>query len=137
MRDELTDRHLSSRATGPLRRAKICDILPPTYMSKIAVIATGGKQYVVSLGDVFEIEKLEGVTKVGEKIVFNDVLLTDDGAKTAVGVPTVTGASVEAELVEEGRGDKITVVRYKAKSRYHKKRGHRQPFTKVKITKIA
>jgi large subunit ribosomal protein L21 len=106
-------------------------------MSKIAVIATGGKQYVVSLGDVFEIEKLEGVTKVGEKIVFNDVLLTDDGAKTAVGVPTVTGASVEAELVEEGRGDKITVVRYKAKSRYHKKRGHRQPFTKVKITKIA
>jgi large subunit ribosomal protein L21 len=106
-------------------------------MSKIAVIATGGKQYVVSLGDVFEIEKLEGVTKVGEKIVFNDVLLTDDGAKTALGAPTVAGATVEAELVEEGRGDKITVVRYKAKSRYHKKRGHRQPFTKVKITKIA
>lgn len=105
-------------------------------MSKIAVIATGGKQYVVSLGDVFEIEKLEGVTQIGEKIVFNEVLLTDDGSATAFGAPTIKGATVEAELVEAGRGDKITVVRYKAKSRYHKKRGHRQPFTKVKITKI-
>ena len=101
---------------------------------KIAVIQTGGKQYVVSEGDVLTVEKLPEA-KDG-KLTFEDVLLVDDGADAHVGAPTVKGAAVKAELVEEGRGDKITVIHYRQKSRYFKKRGHRQPFTKVKITAL-
>ncbi len=103
-------------------------------MAKIAVIQTGGKQYLVSEGSVLSVEKLPE-TK-GGKISFEDVLLVDDGSKLTVGSPMVKGAKVAAELIEEGRNQKITVIHYRAKSRYFKKRGHRQHFSKVKITAL-
>lgn len=101
-----------------------------------AVIATGGKQYIVREGDALNIEKLEGEHKEGEKIEFTDVLLVDDGKTTKVGEPTVSGSKVTAEFVENARERKISVIRFRAKSRYFKNRGHRQPYTRVKITKI-
>ena len=103
-------------------------------MSKIAIIATGGKQYVVSDGTVLTVEKLPE-TK-GGKVSFDEVLLVDDGSEVHVGAPHIKGAKVSAELVEEGRDKKVTVIHYRAKSRYFKKRGHRQHFSKVKITAL-
>lgn len=98
-----------------------------------AVIETGGKQYRVSAGSTIRIEKLPN-TKEGAAVAFDKVLLTDDGAKTVVGAPYLVGANVKGEVIEEGRNKKIEVIKYKAKSRYFKLRGHRQPFMKVRIT---
>lgn len=99
---------------------------------KYAVIETGGKQYVVTPGESLSIEKLPGA-KTGGKVIFDKVLLLDDGGKVQVGTPYVSGAKIEAEVTGEGRGDKITVLKYKRKTRYRVKQGHRQPFTKVRI----
>lgn len=101
-------------------------------MAKIAVIQTGGKQYIVADGDVLNIEKVEA-GKDG-KVTFDQVLLVDDGSKVTVGSPTISGAKVSGEVLEQGRDKKVTVIHYRAKSRYFKKRGHRQPFSKVKIS---
>jgi|SRR3989338_6216029 len=109
----------------------------PTNMAKIAIIETGGKQYVVAKDSVLYIEKLPGEHKVGAKLTFDKVLLTDDGKATLLGAPYVSGAKVSAELVEEGRDKKVTVIRYRPKSRYFKKKGHRQPYAKVKITALS
>ena len=98
-----------------------------------AIIATGGKQYKVSEGDIITIEKL-GV-EAGEKVTFDQVLVVG-GEDLKVGDPTVNGASVEASVVKEGRGKKVIVYKYKRKTGYHKKNGHRQAFTQVKIEKI-
>ena len=103
-------------------------------MAKIAVIATGGKQYVVKEGDVLSVEKI--IAAKGGTVTFDSVLLVDDGSKAQIGNPEVKGAKVEAELVAEGRAPKVTVIHYRAKSRYFKKRGHRQAFSKVKITAL-
>ena len=98
-----------------------------------AIIATGGKQYKVSEGDIITIEKL-GV-EAGEKVTFDQVLaISDNGLK--IGNPTVEAATVEASVVKEGRGKKVIVYKYKRKTGYHKKNGHRQAFTKVQINKI-
>ena len=99
----------------------------------IAVIKTGGKQYLVQEGDVISVEKLE--VEVGKTLPV-ETLLTAEGDKLNLGAPVLTN-SVTAEIVEHGRGKKIDVVKYKAKSRYTRRVGHRQPFTKIKITKIA
>ena len=98
-----------------------------------AIIATGGKQYKVSEGDVIKVEKLNGT--VGESYTFDQVLIVNNG-EMKVGNPTVDGATVEASIVSEGRGRKVIVYRYKRKSGYHKKNGHRQSYTEVKIDKI-
>ncbi len=98
-----------------------------------AIIATGGKQYKVSEGDIITIEKL-GV-EAGEKITFDQVLAVSD-KDLKVGAPTVEGATVEASVVKEGRAKKVIVYKYKRKTGYHKKNGHRQAFTQVKIEKI-
>ena len=103
-------------------------------MAKIAIIETGGKQYVVTNDSVLTVEKLEA--NVGDKVTFDKVLLIDDGSKANVGNPYVSGAKVTAELLETGRDAKVTVIHYRQKSRYFKKRGHRQPFSKVKITAL-
>ena len=105
-------------------------------MAKIAIIETGGKQYLVMQDSVLNIEKLAGAHSAGDTLTFDKVLLVDDGNETKVGAPYLDGAKVSAELVEEGRGDKITVIRYRQKSRYFKKKGHRQPYTKVRITAL-
>lgn len=105
-------------------------------MAKIAIIETGSKQYLVKDGDVIYVETLKGTKGVGSKVNFENVLLTDDGKETKVGAPHVSGAKVAGEILEEGRDDKVTVIRYRQKSRYFKKKGHRQPYTKVKITAL-
>jgi large subunit ribosomal protein L21 len=103
---------------------------------EFAVIQTGGKQYRVSVGGLVSIEKIKGEFKAGDKVSFDKVLLVDDGKDTTIGTPYIKGAKVESEIVEIGRSRKVMVVKYKQKSRYLKRNGHRQPFFKVKITSI-
>lgn len=98
-----------------------------------AIIATGGKQYKVSEGDVIRVEKL-GV-EAGSAYTFDQVLMVG-GDEVKVGEPLVAGATVEASVLEDGKEKKIIVYKYKRKTGYHKKQGHRQPYTKVKIEKI-
>jgi len=100
-----------------------------------SVIKTGGKQYLVEQGTVLNIETLKDV-KEGDSVTFESVLLTDDGKATEVGAPVVSGGKVTGKVMKVGRGKKVMVVRYKPKSRYHKKKGHRQPFLTVKIESI-
>jgi len=102
-----------------------------------AVIKTGGKQYVVSKGLMLNIEKLPGDLKEGDKVVFEEVLMVDNGLDTTIGDPIIKGAKVSATILELGKAKKIDVVKYKAKSRYYKRRGHRQPFVKVQIDSIS
>lgn len=100
----------------------------------IAIIKTGGKQYIVSPGQKLKIEKLD----VGEggKVVFDEVLLTAANGKTQIGQPMVSGAKASAKILKQDRADKITVFKYKSKKRYKVKRGHRQPFSLVEIESI-
>ena len=100
-----------------------------------AVIVTGGKQYTVAEGDVVFVEKLGAEAETTVK--FDQVLAVLDGENTKIGAPVVEGAAVEAKVVKNGKGKKITVLKYKAKKNEKKKIGHRQPYTKVEITKIA
>lgn len=102
---------------------------------KQAVIETGGKQYLVAEGDVISVEKVADGLKAGDKVTFDQVLLTDDGAKTELGAPTLS-TKVEGEVVDQARGKKVAVMKFRAKSNYFKHNGHRQWFTKVKITKV-
>ena len=98
-----------------------------------AIIATGGKQYKVAEGDVLKVEKL-GV-EAGEQVTFDQVLAVNNG-ELSIGCPTVEGATVSATVVANGKAKKVIVYKYKRKSGYHKKNGHRQLFTQVKIDKI-
>ena len=100
-----------------------------------AVIVTGGKQYTVSEGDVLYIEKLEAEAEATVK--FEQVLAVLDGESSKIGAPTVAGAVVEAKVVKNGKGKKLVIFKYKPKKGEKKKIGHRQPYTKVEITKIA
>lgn len=103
---------------------------------EFAVIQTGGKQYKVSKDTVLSVEKIKGEYKKGDKIVFDKVLLVDDGKDTTIGTPYIKEAVVNAEIMEIGRARKVLVLKYKQKSRYLRRNGHRQPFFKVKITSI-
>lgn len=98
-----------------------------------AIIQNGGKQYKVSEGEIVSLEKID---QEDGSVTFPFVVLLTDGENTTVGEPFIKGAVVEGEIVEQGRADKIRVVHRKSKKRMMKVRGHRQPFTKVKITKI-
>ncbi|HHT87880.1 MAG TPA: 50S ribosomal protein L21 [Clostridiales bacterium] len=98
-----------------------------------AIIATGGKQYKVAEGDIIKVEKLG--LEAGSEVTFDQILAVNNG-ELVVGNPTVENAKVTATVVEEGKNRKIIVYRYKSKTGYNKKKGHRQPFTKVKIEKI-
>jgi large subunit ribosomal protein L21 len=118
----------------------------PAASGEFAVIQTGGKQYLVTEGQTLKVEKIKGALgrdgyaelKVGDKVTFGEVLLSDNGKDaTTVGAPFISGAKVEAEITRIGRAAKVTVIKYKAKSNYFKKRGHRQPFFEVKIIKLA
>ena len=99
-----------------------------------AVIVTGGKQYKVSEGDTLFVEKIEA--EEGSAVTFDQVLMVGEGEDVKVGAPTVAGATVEASVVENGKARKVIVYKYKRKSGYHKKNGHRQQYTQVKIEKI-
>ena len=100
-----------------------------------AVIVTGGKQYTVAEGDVLYIEKLEAEAEA--TVTFEQVLAVLDGENSKIGAPVVEGAAVEAKVVKNGKGKKIVVFTYKPKKGEKRKMGHRQPYTKVEITKIA
>ena len=100
-----------------------------------AVIVTGGKQYTVSEGDILLIEKLE--VEAEATVQFEQVLAILDGENSKIGAPVVEGAAVEAKVIKNGKGKKIYVMKYKAKKNEKKHIGHRQPYTKVEITKIA
>ena len=100
-----------------------------------AIIVTGGKQYTVAEGDIVFIEKLEVEAEAAVK--FEQVLAVLDGENSKIGAPVVEGAVVEAKVIKNGKAKKITVFKYKAKKNEKKKIGHRQPYTKVEITKIA
>lgn len=99
-----------------------------------AIIVTGGKQYKVAEGDTLFIEKLP--VEAGDTVKFDRVLAIIDGDKATIGAPTVEGASVEAAVVKNGKGKKIRIFKYKAKKGYHKRQGHRQPYTRVTISAI-
>lgn len=104
---------------------------------EFAVIKTGGKQYRVSVGEVVTIEKMKDEHKTGDSVNFEEVLLVNKGSNVTIGTPLVEGAKVTGEVVSVGRAPKEVVIKYKAKSRYFKKNGHRQPFVKVAIKSIA
>lgn len=100
----------------------------------LAVIKTGGKQYIVKPGQKVKIEKIAG--EAGKAVTFSDVLLVENNADTKIGTPIVAGATVGAKILKQGRGEKVIAYKYKAKKRYHRKKGHRQAFTEVEITEI-
>ena len=100
-----------------------------------AVIVTGGKQYTVAEGDVLYIEKLE--VEAEATVKFDQDLAVLDGENSKIGAPVVEGAAVEAKVLKNGKGKKIHILKYKPKKGEKKKIGHRQPYTKVEITKIA
>ena len=99
-----------------------------------AVIETGGKQYRVAQGETLRVEKLAG--PAGTKLSFDTLLFADDGGNVRIGQPKVAGIAVEAEIVEQGLGKKITIFKYKRRKSYRRKAGHRQPFTALRITAI-
>ena len=100
-----------------------------------AIIETGGKQYKVAEGDVLYIEKLD--VEAGETVKFDKVLAIIDGENATFGTPVVEGATVEANVVKNGKGKKIRIFKYNPKKGYRKRQGHRQPYTKVEITKVS
>jgi large subunit ribosomal protein L21 len=106
----------------------------PEAKSMYAVIRSGGKQYKVAEGDHIRVEKLD--LKNGEKIDITDVLFIADGEKVTIGTPLIQGACVSAEVREQGRGDKIRVIKYKRRTNYRRQMGHRQSFTELAITGI-
>jgi len=100
---------------------------------EFAVIQTGGKQYKVKVGDEIKIEKILGDHKEGDKIVFDKVLLVDNGSDTTIGTPYIEKAQVTGTITKVGRLAKVNVIKYKQKSKYFKKNGHKQPYFQVKI----
>ena len=103
-------------------------------MTQLAVIKTGGKQYLVLPGQKIKIEKLN--KKEGEEIIFDEVLLVEKNKKVEIGTPLVKGAKVIGKVISQGKGKKVIVFKYKPKTRYKKKRGHRQSYTEVEIKSI-
>ncbi|MAF59539.1 50S ribosomal protein L21 [bacterium] len=134
MPEAKTVKSAAKKSPVKAKKAAVKKAAPKKESGEFAVIETGGKQYVASVGDILTIEKLTGDMKEGAKVTFDKVLLVDDGKNsTTVGDPYIKGAKVKGSLLEEGKAKKIDVIKFKSKSRYFKKRGHRQPFMKVKI----
>ncbi len=101
---------------------------------ELAIIKTGGKQYLVSPGKKIKVEKLE--IESGKEVVFDEVLLLQKSNKLEIGEPKVESAKVIGKVLRQGKAKKVIAFKYKAKKRYHVKKGHRQSFTEVEITKI-
>jgi large subunit ribosomal protein L21 len=100
----------------------------------LAVIKTGGKQYIVTPGQKLKIEKIE--KEVGQDFDFDQVLLVEKSKKLEIGTPFVSGAKVKAKVLAQDKAKKVIILKFKPKTRYHKKMGHRQPFTEVEIKAI-
>jgi large subunit ribosomal protein L21 len=99
-----------------------------------AVIQTGGKQYRVAEGETLRVEKL--AASAGDKLSFDTLLFADDAGGIQIGKPLVSGVKVDAEVLEQGLGEKIIIFKYKRRKSYRRKQGHRQPFTALRITGI-
>lgn len=100
-----------------------------------AVIVTGGKQYKVAEGEYLKVEKLEVAT--GESITFDKVLLVANGEQINIGAPVVSGAKVTAEVISQGRHDKVRIIKFRRRKHHMKRQGHRQWYTEIKITGIS
>jgi large subunit ribosomal protein L21 len=100
----------------------------------LAIIESGGKQYIVSKESKIQVEKLDG--EVGDTLKLDKVLMTADGSNVSLGKPYISGAAVEAKILRQARSRKVVVLKYKSKSKYRRKQGHRQSFTELEITKI-
>jgi len=100
----------------------------------LAIIKTGGKQYLVTPGDKIKIEKLDA--KEGKEVTFKEVLLLEKGKKMDIGCPLIKGAKVTGKILSQGKGKKVIIFKYKPKTRYKVKKGHRQPFTEIEIKTI-
>ena len=99
-----------------------------------AVIKTGGKQYRVAQGDVIRVEKLAAAE--GESITLDQVLMINDGSEAKIGSPLVEGGKVVADVEAHGRGDKVTIIKFRRRQKYRRKQGHRQAYTQLRITDI-
>jgi large subunit ribosomal protein L21 len=100
----------------------------------LAIIKTGGKQYLAQKGDKLKIEKIEG--KEGDKVTFSEVLFLGDDKSVKIGNPHITGAKIEAKILKQGKAKKVWGIKHKSKKRYKVKFGHRQPMTEVEIVKV-
>jgi len=99
-----------------------------------AIVKTGGKQYKIHEGDIIRVEKIDG--DIGNQVSFDKVLMLSDGEHTSIGQPVLDNVTVNGHIVEQGKGKKIIVFKYKRRKRYRRKQGHRQQFTAVKIDQI-
>lgn len=109
---------------------------PKQSPEDFAVIETGGKQYIVGVGDVIDVELLDGDLKEGDAVVFDKVLMSDDGKNATIGTPYIDGAKVKGTFVAEQKGKKLSIIRFKAKSNRSRKVGHRQKYARVEITSL-
>ena len=122
--------------SGALMAEKKATAKTAELSQEFAVIETGGKQYIVSVGDVLDVELLGGDLKEGDKVEFDKVLMVDNGSDTTIGTPYITGASVKATFEKESKGRKLSILRFKAKSNRDRKIGHRQHYARVKIVSL-
>jgi len=99
-----------------------------------AIVKTGGKQYKIHEGDIIRVEKIEG--NIGNIVSFDQVLMFSDGENSSIGRPVLDNVAVKGHIVEQGKGKKIIVFKYKRRKRYRRKQGHRQQFTAIKIDQI-
>lgn len=122
---------------APKAAAKKPAVKKTVSKDDFAVIETGGKQYIVSVGDILDVELLGGEMKEGDEVRFEKVLMSDDGKNATLGTPYIKGAAVKATYLGEKKGTKISIVRYKAKSNRDRKIGHRQRYARVEITALS
>lgn len=128
-----TKKQASSAKKAPVKKA----VTKKQDGTDFAVIETGGKQYIVGVGDILDVELLGEDLKEGDSVVFDKVLLSDDGKSATLGTPYIDGAKVKATYLGEQKARKISIIRYKAKSNRDRKQGHRQKHARVEITALA
>jgi len=131
--EKKTKKSVAKKSTAKATTSRDKKSSAKSSIVRFVVIETGGKQYRVTPGDTIKIEKISGEHKKGDIVVFDKVLLVDDGKNIKIGTPYIASVKVEGEFLETGRDKKITVIKFKRKIRYRRKYGHRQPYTKVKI----
>jgi large subunit ribosomal protein L21 len=128
----------STKATSvKAAKAPAKKVGPKKMSEEIAVIMTGGKQYIVAVGDVLDVELLEGEHKEGDTITFDKVLLVDNGKDATLGTPYIKGAKVTATYEGLKKGEKVSIFRYKAKSNRDRRIGHRQKYARVRIASFS
>lgn len=130
----------AKKATGAAKPKKAAakKVAPKKTVTDMdfAVIETGGKQYLVGVGDVVDVELLDGDHNEGDEVVFDKVLMSDDGKDATIGMPYIDGAKVKGKFIGEKKGKKLSIIRYKAKSNRDRKLGHRQKYARVEITSL-